>query len=84
MIGSELSDYIKENNLHDKDINEIKRYLVMDLVKNYQTIEDYAIEHNIGAMSVWAQIRLDQHKYIILDKACFVKIKKVDTSGTKK
>ena len=79
MIGSELIDYIKKNNLQDNDIDEIKRYIVRDLVKNYQTIEDYAIENNIGA-----QARLGRLDYIILDKTCFVKIKKVDTSGTKK
>lgn len=84
MIGSELIDYIKKNNLQDNDIDEIKRYIVRDLVKNYQTIEDYAIENNIGAMSAWAQTRLGRLDYIILDKVCFVKIKKVDTSGTKK
>lgn len=79
MIGSELIDYIKKNNLQDNDIDEIKRYIVRDLVKNYQTIEDYAIENNIGA-----QARLGRLDYIILGKTCFVKIKKVDTSGTKK
>lgn len=84
MIGSELIDYIKKNNLQDNDIDEIKRYIVRDLVKNYQTIEDYAIENNIGAMSAWAQARLGRLDYIILGKTCFVKIKKVDTSGTKK